>query len=359
MITLLMEAYNPPWIPDLTVHLVCRLCQGFIGAFLFFYSFLLAVKLFDGAQQVFALTSASIALNVAEVFGPAVGASIFTAFGPAAPYLFLGILSVLNNLLLWIVLVRLPTGDEYDMSVAFDDTERSFSERCDTLKRVVTEPLLWRAVLVIGPAAGVKSCFESVLPFFGYQHDYSEMRVGFLFMVVAVAYITASVSIGYTWLRIRPAQQTVLIFLALGGLGAAAAGVLSAYKINWHMDKFGLADFTRHEAFYVFLFTYGVFLGLTHTPASYLLGNAIDKFGDASAQDAVNGIFNTCWELGGSIGFLCSGLASRHSWHEEQAVLGCCASAVGVGALLFVASSETFNGAIDHFRSPETQKLLP
>merc|ERR1719389_349680 len=110
MLTLLAEAKNPDWIPDIQVHLCCRLTQGFVGAFLFFYSYLLSVKLFEGPQQVFALTAASIALNVAEVFGPLLGAAIFTAYGSAAPYLFLAVLSVLNNLLLWAVIRRLPSG---------------------------------------------------------------------------------------------------------------------------------------------------------------------------------------------------------------------------------------------------------
>merc|ERR1719426_503747 len=257
MLTLLAEAKNPDWIPDIQVHLCCRLTQGFVGAFLFFYSYLLSVKLFEGPQQVFALTAASIALNVAEVSGPLVGAAIFTTYGSGAPYVFLAVLSVLNNLLLW-------------------------------------------AVLVIAPAAAVKSCFESMLPLFGGQKNYDELSVGMLFCVCAVAYILASVSIGYFWLSMSPTSRNLLITFSLGGLACAAGAVFTSYKVNWHLDAIGLFDFTRHEVFY--LFAYGLCLGLTHTPAAYLLGNAVDAYEDAAAQDAVNGIFNTCWELGGSLG---------------------------------------------------------
>merc|ERR1719181_2497156 len=102
-LTLLLEFKNPAFISDLNVHLFCRLTQGFVGAFLFFYAFLLAVKLFEGQQQVCALTMTSIALNVAEVFGPLLGAAIFTTYGEAAPYLFLILLSVVNNVLLFVV----------------------------------------------------------------------------------------------------------------------------------------------------------------------------------------------------------------------------------------------------------------
>jgi len=120
--TLLAEAANPNWLPDITVHLYCRLLQGFVGAFLFFYSYLLSVKLFEGQQQVFALTCASIALNVAEVFGPCVGAYIYTAYGPSAPYIFLGVLSGINNLLLFITLKMLPGGDAE--SIADEEEQR-------------------------------------------------------------------------------------------------------------------------------------------------------------------------------------------------------------------------------------------
>ena len=35
-----------------TIHLNCRLVQGFLGAFLFFYAYLLAATAFEGRQQV-------------------------------------------------------------------------------------------------------------------------------------------------------------------------------------------------------------------------------------------------------------------------------------------------------------------
>jgi len=362
--TLLAEAKNPDWIPDLQVHLGCRLTQGFVGAFLFFYSYLLAVKLFEGPQQVFALTLASIALNVAEVFGPLVGAAIFTHYGPAAPYLFLCVLSVLNNALLWVVLQCLPTDDPESETTPLTQQpravvpERSFPERVALLRGILSERVLWRAVLVIAPAAAVKSSFESMLPLFGAQHNYDELRIGYLFCVCAVAYIGASVSIGYVWLSLSPTVRNLLITFSLGGLACAAGGVLTSYKINWHMESMGLADYTRHEVFYLFLFAYGVFLGLTHTPAAYLLGNAVDTYEDAAAQDAVNGIFNTCWELGGSLGFVLSGWASQHDWREEQLVLGSCGAVVGLaGALFILTSSREAGGMLA--KTPEQTKLLP
>jgi len=363
MLTLLAEAKNPDWIPDIQVHLCCRLTQGFVGAFLFFYSYLLSVKLFEGPQQVFALTAASIALNVAEVFGPLLGAAIFTAYGSGAPYVFLAVLSVLNNLLLWAVLRCLPEDDPKDeesaaLLPAAPQAQRSFADRMQLLRCIFSEPSLWRAVLVIAPAAAVKSCFESMLPLFGGQKNYDELSVGLLFCVCAVAYIAASVSIGYCWLSMSPTSRNLLITFSLGGLACAAGAVFTSYKVNWHLDEIGLFDFTRHEVFYLFLFAYGLCLGLTHTPAAYLLGNAVDAYEDAAAQDAVNGIFNTCWELGGSLGFILAGFASQHDWRQEQFVLGACGAVVGMSAFLFILTSAREAGGLMG-ASPEPLKLKP
>merc|ERR1719473_950814 len=64
--------------PTFKVHLACRLLQGFVGAFLFFYTYLLSIELFTGRQQIMALTSTSVALNCAEAFGTFLGAWLYT-----------------------------------------------------------------------------------------------------------------------------------------------------------------------------------------------------------------------------------------------------------------------------------------
>ena len=85
------------------VHTTCRLAQGFLGAFLFFFSFLLAIELFSGKQQIFALTAATVALNVAEVFGPFLGAGVFSLWGDSASFFILAGASFMNQLFLWVV----------------------------------------------------------------------------------------------------------------------------------------------------------------------------------------------------------------------------------------------------------------
>ena len=85
------------------VHTLCRLSQGFLGSLLFFFSFLLSIELFSGKQQIFALTACTVALNVAEVFGPFLGASIFTLWGETASFFALAGASVVNQILLCVV----------------------------------------------------------------------------------------------------------------------------------------------------------------------------------------------------------------------------------------------------------------
>merc|ERR1719335_215193 len=84
----------------------------------------------------------------------------------------------------------------------------------------------------------------------------------------------------------------------------------------------------------VCLFAYGVCLGMTHTPAALLLAGVIDhEIGPA--KDAVNGIWNTMWEAGGSLGFLLGGLLAEH-YHEQMALLTSYGMCCAVAALCMV-----------------------
>merc|ERR1719174_3396897 len=118
--TLLVEAKanHSSYASMHTIHLNCRLVQGFLGAFLFFYAYLLAATAFEGRQQVFALTLATISLNVAEVFGPFVGAWIFSYWGLQATYYVLAALSILNNVLLLVTYFAFPRDIEEDDETA-------------------------------------------------------------------------------------------------------------------------------------------------------------------------------------------------------------------------------------------------
>merc|ERR1719437_386289 len=86
------------------MHTACRFMQGLAGAFIFFYAFLLSVGMFTGRQQVFAMTVASTALNIAEVLGSSLGAWLFDNYGQRAVFWVLGITSMTNQILLVLVM---------------------------------------------------------------------------------------------------------------------------------------------------------------------------------------------------------------------------------------------------------------
>merc|ERR1719498_2371111 len=241
-LTLLVEAKanHSSYASMHTIHLNCRLVQGFLGAFLFFYAYLLAATAFEGKQQVFALTLATISLNVAEVFGPFFGAWIFSFWGLQATYYVLAGLSILNNVLLLVTYFAFPRDEEEDAesqpllagsrrtssqlprTPGTPQTDHGTSprtpgvsrppspraqaawlsarpDRCLRLQRVLTDSWLLRSLIVIAPAAMVKSSFESILPLFGSNHGYNEFEVGILFTMVASGFIVASVTLGGIW----------------------------------------------------------------------------------------------------------------------------------------------------------------
>merc|ERR1719221_1415522 len=85
------------------------------------------------------------------------------------------------------------------------------------------------------------------------------------------------------------------------------------------------------NALYMGLVMYGICLGLTHTPAALLLADAIEHE-EGRAKDAVNGIWNTMWEAGGSVGFLLGGLIAEDYAHQLN--------------LLFLEAFSCFFGAV-------------
>merc|ERR1719171_1819049 len=108
VITLFIQANNPRW----HVHTACRFVQGFVGAFLFFYVFLLNVAVFKQQQQVVAMTFASCACVLAELVGPLLGSVIYDSYGQRTVFWFLGIVSVVNQLMLVAVIFMVRSTED-------------------------------------------------------------------------------------------------------------------------------------------------------------------------------------------------------------------------------------------------------
>lgn len=319
-ITLGYQALNPTYYP----HMICRFIQGFVGAFIFFYTFLLSSVLFKGQQQIFAMTAASTALNVAEVLGSFFGALIFETYGQSTVFWFLAVVSVLNQVLLVIIyfmvnstVIRSPRGVDAEWEEGHSQNQQRqlrhsastiFNSGLKRLTNLLKSPLLGCAVLTIFTSAIVKGSVEEMLPFHAdHQWGYTPMQIGQLFAIIAIAYIIAAMSSGKLWSYLGSFR---LIFTAcwIVFLGASSYAVFLVY--GWNKDQ---------NYLYVALAFYGVCLGATHTPAALLLAEAIEHESKAATKDAVNGIWNTMWEGGGSLGFLLGGLLAHH--YQEQVYL--------------------------------------
>jgi len=331
-VTLTCQALSPHY----WVHTTCRFVQGFAGAFIFFYTFLLCAQMFQGQQQVFAMTAASAALNVAEVMGSFLGAVIFNFWGQRAVFWTLGAVSVVNQMVLIFVLYKVhgiqgSASLENVSIIPFAGADREAGWQ--KLKTLVLSRRLGLAVLLIATAAVVKGSIEEILPFHGdHQWGLEPLGIGILFSIVAVAYISAAVIVGQIWQSLR-GHQTFFSASCLSVLGVAAWSMLAV--VSYTKDV---------RALYAALFVYGSCLGLTHTPAALLLADAIDHE-EGAAKDAANAIWNTMWEAGGSLGFLLGGfLAHNYASQLELMTVYSVCCVVSAGTMLIMAESPTVPG---------------
>lgn len=339
-VTLFVQAIHPHY----NAHLGCRFLQGFAGAFIFFYSFLLSVALFEAQskQQDFAMTAASCSLNVAEVLGSLFGAVIFEAWGQRTVFCVLGVASVINQVVLVVIMFQLEADDHgpEDMS----PSSPAFGMSAWGASPVSTTPSdapperrwkwkkLWRllqgrrlacAVLLIVMSAVVKGAVEEMLPFHAdHRWGMDPLAIGQLFAIVATAYIISAFAIGRVWRELEGFRVVFsAAWVALLGIGSLMTFCVAAFDLGVSVLWGGLAF-------------YGVCLGLTHTPAALFLADAIDHE-EGVAKDAVNAIWNTMWEAGGSLGFLAGGLLGHHYPAQLRLLVGTSIACCIVGVVMF------------------------
>jgi MFS family permease len=320
-----------------TVHIWCRIIQGFLGAILFFYSYLLSIELFTGKQQIFALTLNTISLNIAEVGGPLLGATVFTVAGQASSFYFLTIMSTINQgvllYALWWLHQRGSSSSEDDMlteqlvvSARLDRPAMSFRHGFSRFLDVISSPYLWKSLTVIAPSALLKAEIENILPLFAdHSLGYDTMSIGISFSAVALAFVVSSVSIGVAWdvLTIRTRDSIVgFSLICLCVFSTAIVPVTQMAGLNETVFMTGLA-------------CYGIFLGLTITPSSFMLGEFVDSLRDSQSKDVANGIWNTLWEMGGSVGFFLAGIPKSNDWRGEQTVISISSITLIIAAIGF------------------------
>jgi len=361
--------------PTMGVHVVTRFAQGFLGAFLFFFSFFLSIELFQAKsfQQRIAITMSTMALHCAEVLGPFFGASIFMRFGQRAVFLALAGMSLFGQFMLWIVYITLPKDTErHDITPrsersaagtpgAWDShtasaiirtplpptSERTpllqkkelkkqrvmaARRRWGELKQMLTTPMLWRSVLVVAPAAMVKAALENILPLFAdHKLKYNEYEVGLCFTLIAVSFLTTSLVIGFVWGYLDDTGQNWFVTLSMVFLGLISSILLLAYMYGGDCNLLidDLFDATPDCApythsvrfFYLCLVLFGIASAGCFTPAGYLIGEYVDSLSNPAVKDAANGIWNTLWEVGGCLGIALSGIPDTRNWVQEQVLM--------------------------------------
>lgn len=302
------------------------------------------------SQQDVAMTMASCALNVAEVFGSFMGAVCFDMWGQRGVFWVLAFVSLLNQLFLVWILYEIKPLDEVPLNsppgnhlldgvrqptctidegpdAAGGPTRRPKLCGClppvlpgsvEKLKSLFAKPLLLCAVILIAMSAVVKGSVEEMLPFHcDHRWRMQPLEIGKQFCIIATAYIIAAFGVGRFWNK-----------LGIFQVGFASYWLFMLGVVAWLV--FAIVAFWEDESvFAAGLVAYGICLGMTHTPAALLLASVIDDE-QGAAKDAVNGIFHTMWEAGGSLGFLLGGLLAER-YHEQMALLTwytmCCAVA--------------------------------
>ena len=71
-----------------------------------------------------------------------------------------------------------------------------------------------------------------------------------------------------------------------------------------------------------------------------MLGEFVDSLKDSQSKDVANGIWNTLWEMGGSVGFLISGIPQSNDWRSEEIVIGTSSIALLFASLGFFFITE-------------------
>jgi len=344
VITLFVQANCPRW----HVHTACRFVQGFVGAFLFFYVFLLNVAIFKGQHQVIAMTFASCATVLAELAGPLLGSILFDIYGQRSVFWFLGVVSFLNQGMLVGVLYTLRSTEDIGpespsrvgspmlgapgpshsvqssptMSVSGPDSaggepRRHLQIQDDggtftvqpgawaKLRALLSNPTFICANLIITMAGIIKGSVEEMLPFHAdHQWGYDPVEIGKLFCCTAVAYFVASFIVAFVWTDLGRFQ-----------VGFSAQCILLMGATTWM--SFHTAYYYKDEtALFGTFASYGFAAGLTFTSAAQLIANVVEN-AEGHAKDAANGMWNTMWEFGGSTGFAAGGFLA-HRYHDQM-----------------------------------------
>jgi hypothetical protein len=244
--------------------------------------------------------------NVAEVLGPYCGALVHDFLGLSAVFYVLGTLSLLCQMWFLAILFSIrENGEATGHEDAFSSTglvEPTTSHEIGwrRLRSLITSRRFLVSVLLISTAAMIKGGVEECLPFHA-DHEWKKtpMQIGEFFSVIAGFYLAAAAIVGQLW-SLSSQWEVLRVNLSAMMLGCLGFITWALFSVK----SFGGGS----SALWIALSAYGFGLGVTFTPATLLLGDAVENEEPGAAKDAVNSMWNTMWEAGGSLGFLIGGI---------------------------------------------------
>jgi MFS family permease len=212
-----------------------------------------------------------------------------------------------------------------------EGSNQSLAEGFERFLDIISNPHLWKSLAVIAPSALIKAEIENILPLFAdHSLGFDTMAIGLSFSSVAIAFVISSISIGLAWDFLTHKSRDLLVGSSLVFLSVFSTLILPVTR--WTNDSL---------TFTAFLAVYGIFLGLTITPSSFLLGEFVDSLKDSQSKDVANGLWNTIWELGGSLGFFVSGIPRSNDWRSEEMIISSSSVTLLVAAVGFYFVAQT------------------
>lgn len=338
--TLFIQAWSPHW----HTHTACRFVQGFVGAFLFFFVFLLNVAVFKDQQKVTAMTFASCATVLAELAGPLLGSILYDAYGQRSVFWFLGVVSVVNQLMLVAVLYMITPTEAMVLTPSSPSIPSSSTEGQDVrwwtpqpgswskMKTLLSNPTFICAVLIITMAGVIKGSVEEMLPFHAdHEWGYDPLLIGKLFCTTAVSYIIAAGLVAQYWLGLGQFQ-----------IGFSSQCILLLGVSTW-MSFHVFSYYASEPLLWATFAGYGFCAGLTFTAAAQLIAEVVDHQ-TGHAKDAANGLWNTMWEFGGSTGFFLGGFIAHHYTDQMWLTTRYMICSIVVSAIMItVGSTKVYN----------------
>eukprot|EP00397_Hematodinium_sp_SG-2012_P039890 GEMP01043625.1.p1 GENE.GEMP01043625.1~~GEMP01043625.1.p1 ORF type:complete len:249 (+),score=43.52 GEMP01043625.1:683-1429(+) len=187
------------------------------------------------------------------------------------------------------------------------------------LWRLISHSKLVRPCVLIAISALVKGSLEEMIPYFtDHQWQYDVFDTGISFTYIAVAYVLSAIAVGYLWTMVEnlPLSRDLIVVVALVLLGLVSMLMFQTYAAHGRPED-GVGTRGR-DLFAITLVLYGITLGFTHTPAAFYLGEYVEMLNSSAGNGAANGLWNTVWEFGGSLGFLLAALGGTSYAAESR-----------------------------------------